>query len=191
VNRPFEGEGRPKIAGFVLDFVGIFEKLEKALAFDSSDVAGVVSDIGVLFDRFGRLMERGRSEYLPLAVGKSGDKAAEAVLEHFRDEEARETFYAYFQELEELYEILSPDARLREAIDDFGRLAAIHRLLRASYEPDIDLARDFLRKTERLVREKTEAGEVIDPDEVYILDERALTASPKVRSPTPSRCSTS
>ena len=43
VNRPYEDdEGRRKPAGFVLDFVGIFEKLEKALAFDSKDVAGVV-----------------------------------------------------------------------------------------------------------------------------------------------------
>ena len=41
VNRPYEDEeGAPSPAGFVLDFVGIFEKLEKALAFDSQDVTG-------------------------------------------------------------------------------------------------------------------------------------------------------
>jgi hypothetical protein len=33
--------------GFVLDFVGIFEKLEKALAFDSKDVEGVVEGLDV------------------------------------------------------------------------------------------------------------------------------------------------
>jgi len=39
VNRPYEDDdGRRKPSGFVLDFVGIFEKLEKALAFDSQDV---------------------------------------------------------------------------------------------------------------------------------------------------------
>ena len=38
VNRPYEDEGRRKPCGFVLDFVGIFEKLEKALAFDSDVV---------------------------------------------------------------------------------------------------------------------------------------------------------
>jgi type I restriction enzyme R subunit len=36
VNRPYEDdEGRGKPCGFVLDFVGIFDKLEKALKFDS------------------------------------------------------------------------------------------------------------------------------------------------------------
>ena len=49
VNRPYEDdEGRRKTAGLILDFVGIFEKLEKALAFDSEDVDGVVEDLDVL-----------------------------------------------------------------------------------------------------------------------------------------------
>ena len=42
-----------KPAGFVLDFVGIFEKLEKALAFDSQDVQRqVVTDLELLKERF-------------------------------------------------------------------------------------------------------------------------------------------
>ena len=32
----------------MLDFVGIFDKLEKALAFDSDEVAGVIEDLDVL-----------------------------------------------------------------------------------------------------------------------------------------------
>ena len=32
--------------GFVLDFVGIFDKLEKALAFDSDEINAIVKDIG-------------------------------------------------------------------------------------------------------------------------------------------------
>ena len=44
VNRPYEdSEGRRKPAGFVLDFIGIFEKLEQALAFDSSKTRRVRS----------------------------------------------------------------------------------------------------------------------------------------------------
>src|SRR5690606_36519224 len=48
VNRPYEDdEGRRKRAGFILDFVGIFENLEKALAFDSEDVQSVVEGVDV------------------------------------------------------------------------------------------------------------------------------------------------
>jgi len=53
VNRPYEDrDGRRKPSGFVLDFVGIFEKLEDALAFDSDEVSGVVEGIEVLQRRF-------------------------------------------------------------------------------------------------------------------------------------------
>jgi len=38
----------------VLDFVGIFDNLEKALAFDSQDVEGIVHDIDVLKERFAK-----------------------------------------------------------------------------------------------------------------------------------------
>ena len=56
------------------------------------------------------------------------------MLEHFRDEERREEFYEFFRELEELYEILSPDAFLRPFIDDYSRLAEMFRLVRSNYD---------------------------------------------------------
>src|SRR6476619_4735907 len=65
VNRPYEDDdGRAKTSGFILDFVGIFEKLEQALAFDSEDVAGLVEDLNILRPQFERLIASGRAEYL-------------------------------------------------------------------------------------------------------------------------------
>src|ERR671915_1481759 len=93
VNRPYEDdEGLRKPAGFVLDFVGIFENLERALAFDSSDVAGVVADLDVLKQHFSSMMEEGR-QYLEIGSGLKGDKHVEAILEHFRDPESMEAYY--------------------------------------------------------------------------------------------------
>jgi type I restriction enzyme, R subunit len=79
VNRPYEDdEGRRKPAGFILDFVRVFEKVEDALAFDSDEVSGVVEGIEILQKRFENLIQIGREVYLPLWVGLYGDKAAEA-----------------------------------------------------------------------------------------------------------------
>ena len=175
VNRPYEdNEGRRKPSGFVLDFVGIFERLEKALAFDSQDVEGVVEGLDVLKERFEELMGEGRTKYLPIPQGKSGDKAVEAILEHFRDKEVRQEFYTYFNELEELYEILSPDAFLRPYIDDYSRLTEMFRLVRANYERGVVVDRAFLRKTARLVQEHTEAGTIQAPDKIHKLDANTL-----------------
>lgn len=175
VNRPYEDEdGRRKTSGFVLDFVGIFEKLERALAFDSEDVAGLIEDLDVLRRQFERLIATGRTKYLSVGSGLAADKLVESILNTFRDPEARDAFYRFYRELEELYEILSPDPFLRPFIDDFGRLSEIYRLLRASYEPGVDVTHSFLRKTAALVQAKTHAGEILDPREVYVLDEGVI-----------------
>ena len=50
VNRPYENEAQEMVKphGFVLDFVGIFDKLEKALAFDSDEINAIVKDLKLL-----------------------------------------------------------------------------------------------------------------------------------------------
>jgi type I restriction enzyme R subunit len=174
VNRPYEDdEGRRKTAGFVLDFVGIFEKLEKALAFDSKDVEGVVTDIDVLMERFGFLMAEGRSDYLPLARGPSPDKAAESVLKHFRDEDRRHAYYRYFRELEDIYEILSPDPFLRPFLEDYDQLTRIYKLLRSAFEA-VFVDPELTRKTARLVQAYTHSGPIRGTLDVYEIDGRLL-----------------
>ncbi len=177
VNRPYEDEaGRRKTNGLIVDFVGIFDNLERALAFDSQDVEGVVAGLDVLKTRFADLMARGREEFLPLAVGKSADKVAEAVLEHFRDKERRESFYAYFRELEEVYEILSPDAFLRPFLENYQRLVDMYRLLRSAYEPHVPVDKSFLRKTAEIVQKHTATNAVREPTATYEIGAGTLLA---------------
>jgi type I restriction enzyme R subunit len=183
VNRPYEDDQQTKPAGFVLDFVGIFDNLERALAFDSADISGVIEDLDVLKRLFEEQMARARTEYITIGEGKAGDKAAEAILEQFRDPEKREEFYQFFREVEETYEILSPDPFLRSYVEDFGQLAAMFRLLRASYEPYLPLGKSFLRKTEALVQDLTETESVLDPEKVYTLGEDALKAIAESEQP--------
>jgi type I restriction enzyme R subunit len=171
VNRPYEDEtGRRKPSGFVLDFVGIFDNLKRALAFDSEDIQGVVEGLEVLEERFRQLMEQGRSDYLGIVAGLSGDKAVEAVLEHFRDPDGRDEFYRYFRELEEVYEILSPDEFLRPFLDDYFALSQMYQVLRSSYEARPIASLDFLEKTARLVEEHTHGSVVSEPPAVYGID---------------------
>ncbi|MGH3148981.1 MAG: type I restriction enzyme subunit R domain-containing protein, partial [Rubrobacter sp.] len=175
VNRPHEDEqGRRKPAGFVLDFVGIFDKLERALAFDSEEVRGVVEGVEVLRHRFAVLMDDGRGVYLSLAGGSLDDKAVEAVLQRFRDREERQAFYRFFRELEELHEILSPDPFLRPFVGDFERLTRMYQLLRSAYEPNVPVDKTLMRKTARLVEEHTGTGLIGEPRAGYALNPATL-----------------
>ena len=174
VNRPYEDEhGRKKPSGFVLDFVGIFDNLEKALAFDSEDIEGVVRDIAVLKERFRNLMETSQN-YLTPIKGKTQDKAVEAVLEQFTDEEKRHEYYRFFKELADIYDILSPDAFLRPYIEDFETLARMYRILREAYDMGILIGQDFSKKTAELVQKHTKSGQIRATLEVYEINENTL-----------------
>jgi len=183
VNRPYEDEsGQRKTAGLVIDFVGIFENLEKALAFDSKDVAQVVTDLKVLEEDFERRMAKARGQYLPLAQG-GGDKAAERILLHFQDEAARHAFYQFFRELADLYEILSPSAFLRPYLKDYQTLAQMVRLVKTAYEGGTFVDRELLRKTEALVQQHTQAGTIGEALKIYEINEELLERLAKKRKP--------
>jgi type I restriction enzyme R subunit len=126
VNRPYEdAAGRAKKTGYVVDYVGIFEKLERALAFDSADVSGVIDGVEELQVDFEKRLGAMREAYLGIGKGLSADKEVEAVLEFFREEDTRKAFAKAWEALEDLYEILSPDAFLRPYMDDYEALASV------------------------------------------------------------------
>src|SRR2546429_385055 len=157
VNRPYEvdeGDGREtrKPHGFVLDFVGIFGKLEKALAFDSDEINAVVKDLALLKVLFKNKMEQVAPRYLKLVTHGFNDKDVDDLIEHFRDKDRRKEFFKEFRELEMLYEIISPDAFLRPYIDDYAGLASMYAVVAKAYTKQVYVDKAFQRKTNELLQ---------------------------------------
>ena len=109
----------------MLDFIGIFDNLEKALAFDRDEINAIVKDLGLLKVLFKNKMEQKAPQYLRLVTHNFNDKDVDDLIEHFRDKERRKEFFKEYKELEMLYEIISRDAFLRPYIDDYTSLASI------------------------------------------------------------------
>jgi type I restriction enzyme R subunit len=176
VNRPYEDEdGLVKPYGFVLDFVGIFEKLERALAFDSDVVASVIQNLDVLKELFATLMRQNASVYLPLTQGWD-DKAKERAIEYFVDQERRKGFFEFFRQTQSLYDILSPDAFLRPFMEEYLALAELYGLIRNAYSDRIYVDRELTAKTKRLLQERTQGGEIELPGAIYTLGPTELAA---------------
>jgi type I restriction enzyme R subunit len=155
VNRPYENEAQEMVKphGFVLDFVGIFDKLEKALAFDSDEINAIVKDLKLLKVLFQNKMTSKAPGYLGLIERNFNDKDIDTLVEHFRDPERRKEFFKEYKEIEMLYEIISPDAFLRPFMDDYLTLTAIYDIVRKAYTKRVMVDRDFQRKTNALVQE--------------------------------------
>ncbi|CAG1009259.1 MAG: HsdR family type I site-specific deoxyribonuclease [Candidatus Methanoperedens sp.] len=169
VNRPYENEEKDmkKPHGFVLDFVGIFDKLEKALAFDSKEINAIVKDIQLLKHLFKAKMEESIPPYLQLIKFGFNDKDTDNLISHFRDKSRRKEFFKLYKELEMLYEIISPDKFLRPYIDNYTTLSAIYQIVRNAYARRIQVDREFQRKTNELIQNKIGMSNLAQVNEFF------------------------
>jgi type I restriction enzyme R subunit len=77
--------------------------------------------------------------------------------------------------MEDVYEILSPDAFLRPFMTDYGSLAEMYQVLRANYDRGIAADKEFLRKTAALIHKHTELKEIGISTKVHRLTAETLT----------------
>ena len=174
VNRPYEdNDGLAKPYGFVLDFVGIFANLEKALAFDSEEMGSVIRNIDVLKTLFAKLIQEDASQYLPLARG-GDDRAKEDAIEHFDDKQSREAFFKFFKQVQNIYTILSPDAFLRPFIADYQSLASLYGLIRNAYADRIYVDKELTAKTQELLQQHTASDRFALPGSIQELNANTL-----------------
>lgn len=154
VNRPYENEAQEMVKphGFVLDFVGILDKLEKALGFDSEEVNAIIKNLNLLKTLFTNKMEQQAPNYLSLIQHNFNDKDVDNLIEYFREQEHRKAFSKAYKELEMLYEIISPDPFLRFYMEDYATLSSIYEVIRKAYNKRVYVDKALQRKTDELVQ---------------------------------------
>lgn len=158
VNRPYvDANGVQKRVGLVVDFVGVLRELKKALQFDSSDVSGVIEDLGVLLQDFLGRIARADTEYLQ-ARGECGpdERLERLVFGRFLAPQARKEFFDAYKEIEALWEILSPSRELRDHIGTYEQLTRLYATVRNAYAEKVGFIADLAYKTRRLIEESAE-----------------------------------
>ncbi|BDQ02085.1 MAG: type I deoxyribonuclease HsdR [Ignavibacterium sp.] len=175
VNRPYEDEeGKKKPFGLVIDFIGIFDKLEKALAFDSDDVKSVIRDLVLLKESFRKHLEKQAPKYLNLIKPPYSDKEVDKLIEHFKSKSKRKEFFKFFKEVEMLYEIISPDAFLRPYMENYKLLTQIYYIVRNAYANKVYVDKEFQRKTIDLVKETVDITNIESVTDAYELDAKTI-----------------
>jgi type I restriction enzyme R subunit len=178
VNRPYvDARGVEKPCGIIIDFIGILKDLRKALSFDSRDYAGVIEGLDDLYVRFEELMKGPVRSYLYRRHEENADEALEKMLYgKLFPKKARETFVALFRELQTLYEILSPSARLRPHIETYNEIADLFAVHQVAYASKTSFLDDLSHKTAALVQKHAQAHGLDKLTRVVEFDEAALDA---------------
>lgn len=165
VNRPYEA----KTYGMVVDYIGIFENLQRALAFDSKDISRGLLDIKVLKERFKNLMLQAKEILSQINIGDKRSRIAN-IIDYFFDEDKRSEFIKLFMQIQEIYEILSPDEFLRDYLKDYKLLLQVYQIIYKGFSPEAERKkahRDILRKTEKLIKESVELRSIVDSLPIY------------------------
>jgi type I restriction enzyme R subunit len=165
VNRPYTNKDN----GLVVDYIGVFANLQRALSFDQASISKGLIDLEVLKGRFVQLLEQAFDAVAPIQP-TNPEGRIDRIIKHFFIEETREAFVGIFEELQSAYEILSPDAFLRPYIDDYALIADIYQTVYSYFDPKAQqrrFERDLLKKTEKLIKEHVEVSPVVSPLPLY------------------------
>ncbi len=165
VNRPYPD----KSSGLIVDYIGIFEDLQRALAFDAATVSTGLIDIERLRQRFADLLTSIQAMLAPIDLSTAGDRQSR-IIDHFFDEKTRETFVQVFKDLQTAYEVLSPDPFLRDYLDDYALIAQVYQVVYNYFDPESKkrrAQRDLLKKTGALIRENVSVVGYVDTLPLY------------------------
>jgi len=184
VNRPLsDEEGEKKTAGLIVDFVGILDNLKRALSFDSATIEGALTDLTVLKDKFADLMKEAQ-QYLAITEKGIDDKTLTAISEKFSDAKERERFFKLFKQVEEIYEILSPDVFLRDYLEAYKSLGQLYKVVQNMFRPkEADLYRDLRNKTKELIRKHVNLEAIMESLPAYKIDEKVIEKVERERLP--------
>jgi len=163
VNRPYEG----KTCGLIIDYIGLFENIQKALTFDAKDIGRGLLNIDTLKQRFKELISQ-TDKILTNINLKDEQNRLTNIVDYFFEEEKRNEFIKLYKETERIYEILSPDEFLRDHMKDYKLLVQIREIIRNAYpEEERRMLREVLKKTEQLIRGEVELKNIVDSLPVY------------------------
>jgi type I restriction enzyme R subunit len=165
VNRPFTH----KKSGLVVDYIGVFDNLQRALSFDQASITKGLIDLNTLKGRFAELLGQAFTLVEPVQPDNPTGRI-DRIIQHFFEPDTREAFVGVFTELQSAYEILSPDPFLRPYIDDYALIADIYQTVYSYFDPKAQqrrLEHDLLKKTESLIQEHVAISPVAVPLPLY------------------------
>jgi type I restriction enzyme R subunit len=148
-NRPYP----KKEAGIIIDYVGIFKRLVKALNFETSDIQGVAVDLKRLKDEFKKTMTATLKIFAGITREDSRDSLF-AALKAIENEETLKQFKRGLSKVRRLYETIAPDPDLFDFDDPYTWLIEVNEAYNKLRDRKLSDLSEYEEKTRELIKEK-------------------------------------
>jgi type I restriction enzyme R subunit len=170
-NRTF---GQEKTHGLIVDYIGIFDDVAQALAFDEKSVRLVVSNIDELRKVLPVKMQKCLSFFPGVDRTVGGYEGLLAAQQHLPNNDVRDRFAAEYTVLANIWEALSPDPCLSPYQTDYRWLTQVYESVKPPSGNGKLLWHALGAKTIELINENVHVESVRDDIETLVLDAQVL-----------------
>jgi type I restriction enzyme R subunit len=169
-NRPYPDKSH----GLIVDYLGVFDDVSEALAFDDASVRRVISNIDELKKQLPEAMQQCLDFFPDVDRAVEGYEGLLAAQECLPDNERRDTFAAAFSYLSQHWEALSPDPVLVLYRKDYLWLADVYQSVQPPSGDGRLLWHALGAKTTELINEHVHVELIRDDLETLVLDAEVL-----------------
>jgi type I restriction enzyme, R subunit len=159
-----------KTHGLIVDYLGIFDDVAKALAFDEKTIQKVITNIDELKDQLGPKMLECLGFFPGVDRTVEGWLGLSAAQQCVPTNEQRDAFALAFRQLTQLWEAISPDPVLSTYEDDYRWLAQVYESLKPPSGNGKLLWHALGAKTIELIHKHVSVQTVRDDLETLVMD---------------------
>jgi type I restriction enzyme R subunit len=160
--------------GLIIDYLGVFENLTRALDYDPKEIEGVVESIEAFKEVFPQVMQRCLDYFLGVDRTIEGYEGLIAAQDCLAGNEKKDAFAAQFNVLKRLWEAISPDSFLDSFRRDYRWLAQVYESVKPVGGLGSLLWESLGPDTIKLIHENTDIDRIRDDLDELVMDAESV-----------------
>ena len=173
-NRLYEHNGQRKEMGLIIDYLGVFENLRTALAYNPDEIEGVVEGIEAFKEILPLQLQKCLDFFPGVDRSVEGFEGVLAAQECLPDNIKRDEFAAAFGVLAKLWTAINPDHFLTPFRTDYKWLAQIYESIRPVGQTGALVWAALGPETVKLIHDHTDIKRIRDDIDELVMDEHAI-----------------
>lgn len=166
--------GDAKTHGLIVDYIGIFDDVARALQFDDKSVQNTISNLNVIKERLPILMKKCLEHFPEVDRTIEGYEGLMMAQECIKTNELKDKFAADYLVLSRAWEALSPDIALNIYKKDYIWLSRVYESVRPVSNNGVLLWMALGAKTIDLVHKNIQVQEVRTDEEILELNSEMI-----------------
>lgn len=166
-NRVYDSD---KTHGLIVDYVGIFDDVAKALNFDEQTMKQVITNIASVKDKLPELMKKCLDYFGDLDRNVDGWEGLMAAQEKLPTNDIKDKFGADYRVLNRAWDALSPDPFLKQYRKDYAWLTRVYESVKPTDGRGGLIWAALGVKTMEIVHENLTVGETKDDMDIIAMD---------------------